>query len=190
MENIDFKELALKAGQIARDKKAKDTLVLDIKDLSVIADYLVITTAESTPQINAVKDEIAKTFKELEVYPTRIEGRGSNTWTVLDYGGIVIHIMSVETRKLFNLESIWTKAQNIIPPEQKPEPKKQTIKKSIKKPKPKPKPKPKKPVKKPTAKKPIKKAKPKPKPKTIAKKPVKKPKPKKPVKKPKPKPKK
>ncbi len=82
MENFDFRLLALEAAKIADDKKALNTVVLDIKDLTAIADYLVITTAESAPQIAAVRAEIEKKFKEQDVYLLRREGRASASWRV------------------------------------------------------------------------------------------------------------
>jgi ribosome-associated protein len=112
MVNIDFFKLAAKAAKIADDKKAIDTMVLDVRDLTTIANYFVVTTAESTPQINVVSGDIEKTFKaEDALIPVRREGISSSTWRVIDYGGIVIHVMSPEVRASYNLESVWCEAK-------------------------------------------------------------------------------
>ncbi len=122
MVNIDFFKLAVKAAKIADDKKAIDTVVLDVRDLTTIANYFVVTTAESTPQINAVSGDIEKTFKvEDALIPVRREGISSSTWRVIDYGGIVIHVMSPEVRSSYNLESVWREAKIInLNKEEKP----------------------------------------------------------------------
>jgi len=138
MVNIDFFKLAVKAAKIADDKKAIETVILDVKDLTTIANYFVVTTAESAPQINAISGDIEKTFKsEDAVIPVRREGISSSTWRVIDYGGLVVHVMSPQVRASYNLESIWREAKiiNINAKEQIKEPelkKKKTIKAKVK----------------------------------------------------------
>jgi ribosome-associated protein len=135
MVNIDFFKLAVKAAKIADDKKAIDTVILDVKNLTTIANYFVVTTAESTPQINAISGDIEKTFKSEDVViPVRREGISSSTWRVIDYGGLVVHVMSPQVRASYNLESVWREAKiiNINAKEQikEPELKKKKIVKS------------------------------------------------------------
>lgn len=114
MININFLELAVKAAKIADDKKAIDTVVLDIQDLTAIANYFVATTAESTPQINAISEDIEKTFKaEDAIIPVRREGVSSSTWRVIDYGGLIVHVMSPEVRASYSIESVWREAKII-----------------------------------------------------------------------------
>jgi ribosome-associated protein len=111
MAKIDFLSMAKKAAEIADNKKAADTVILDVRNLTAIADYFVITTAESTPQINAVCAETEKTFKGDGITVVRREGISSATWRVLDYGGLVVHVMSPQTRELYNLEKLWNDAK-------------------------------------------------------------------------------
>ncbi len=113
MEKIDFRALALQAAKIAEDKKAENTIILDIRDLTAIANYFVITTAESTPQINAICNEIEKTFKDEGVYVVRREGISSNSWRVIDYGGLVIHVMTPSVREMYKLEKLWDGAKAV-----------------------------------------------------------------------------
>jgi ribosome-associated protein len=113
MLDIDFFKLAVKAVKIADDKKSIDTVLLDVHDLTTITNYFVVTTAESTPQINAISGDIEKTFKtEDAVIPVRREGI-SSSWRVIDYGGLIIHIMSPQVRETYNLESLWREAEII-----------------------------------------------------------------------------
>ena len=67
MAKIDFLKLVKKAARIAGDKKAVNTVILDVRNLTEIADYFVISTAESTPQINAICEKVEKVFKEKEI---------------------------------------------------------------------------------------------------------------------------
>jgi ribosome-associated protein len=111
---IDFYKLALQAAEIARTKKAIDTLVLDIQKLTTITNYFVITTAESTPQINAISNEIEKHFKINNLKPLRTEGVSSPSWRVIDFGGIIVHVMSPEIRSAYAFEKLWDKANIVI----------------------------------------------------------------------------
>jgi ribosome-associated protein len=112
--NIDFFKLAVKAAKTADDKKAIDTVILDVKDLTTIANYFVVTTAESAAQINAISGYIEKTFKsEDSIIPVRIEGISSSTWRVIDYGGLLVHVMSPQVRASYNLETVWCEAKII-----------------------------------------------------------------------------
>jgi len=113
MGKIDFYKLAVEAAQIADDKKAENIVILDIQKLTAVANFFVIATATSTPQINAICGEIEKVFKEKGISVVRREGRSSPSWSVLDYGGLVVHVMTPEVRETYNLERLWQKAPNI-----------------------------------------------------------------------------
>lgn len=114
---IDFYKFVLKAAKIAESKKAVDTNILDIQDLATITNYFVVTTAESTPQINAICDEIEKQFKDDNLKPLRREGISSQSWRVIDFGGIIVHVMSPAVRSAYNFEELWENAKTIKPEE-------------------------------------------------------------------------
>ena len=111
MAKIDFLVLAVKAAEIADDKKAVDTIILDIRGVTAIANYFVITTALSTPQISAISIGIEKIFKEQDIKPLRKDGVSSSSWRVIDYGGIIVHIMSPGIRESYKLEKLWENAK-------------------------------------------------------------------------------
>ena len=109
MKKIDFLKLAKQAVKIAEDKKAENVVLLDVQEKTPITNYFVIATANSMPQINAIINEIEKTFKydyKVEVL-RRDGGNAAVNWKVLDFGGIIIHVMSQDLRQLYNLEHIW-----------------------------------------------------------------------------------
>lgn len=112
MKKTDFLKLAKKAKEIAEDKKGENVIVLDVKNLTSITNYFVIVTANSTPQINAISSEIEKVFKyDYEVPVVRKEAKSAN-WIVLDFGGVLVHIMNFDTRQQYELEKIWIETDN------------------------------------------------------------------------------
>jgi ribosome-associated protein len=115
MTKIDFFVLAVKAAEIADDKKAIDTIILDIRGVTAVANYFIITTAFSTPQISAISLGIENFFKEQDIKPLRKDGVSSSSWRVIDYGGIVIHVMSPGIRESYKLEKLWENAKSIEP---------------------------------------------------------------------------
>lgn len=124
MKKNDFLKLAKKAVKIAEDKKGENVVLLDVREKTPITNYFVIVTANSLPQINAITNEIEKTFKyDYDVEVLRRDGRNSDVnWKVLDFGGIIVHVMNQELRQLYNLEHIWESDES------KPK-KKKTVKK-------------------------------------------------------------
>ena len=122
---INFSKLAKLAKQIAEDKKGENVVLLDVQDKTPITNYFVIATANSMPQINAIINEIEKTFKyDYSVEVLRRDGGNSAVnWKVLDFGGIIIHVMSQDLRQLYNLEHIWESDE--------PKPKKKVVKKAV-----------------------------------------------------------
>jgi ribosome-associated protein len=88
-------------------------LILDLQGLTTIADYFVICSGESTPQVKAIKEQIEEKFKELRVKPLGIEGLTYNHWILMDYGDVIIHIFEEETRAFYELEKLWIDAKRI-----------------------------------------------------------------------------
>ncbi len=110
---ISFSKLSKVAKQIAEDKKGENVVVIDVRKKTEITNYFVIATANSMPQINAIINEIEKTFKDdYDVKVLRRDGgKAAINWKVLDFGGIIVHVMSQDLRQLYNLESIWKKSR-------------------------------------------------------------------------------
>lgn len=115
MENqIDSHKLACVIAQILDDKLGKDITILNISHVSSLADYFVIASGDSTPQVKAlmetVKDKIKKHFSRL---PLRNENDQKNRWNLLDYGDVVVHILHKEERENYALEKFWSHAFSI-----------------------------------------------------------------------------
>ncbi|MEG2720134.1 MAG: ribosome silencing factor [Oscillospiraceae bacterium] len=105
-------EILEKSIRILDLKKAEDIKALKITDLTAVADYFVIATGTSTTHVKSLagdlEDELAKQGQE----PKSIEGRATG-WILLDYGNVVIHIFTPDTREHFNLENLWADAKNV-----------------------------------------------------------------------------
>ena len=110
---INLKKRAVKAAELAIDKKAKDTVVLELKDLSSIADYFVICSGENQAQIKAIAESIDEYFSKNKIHPLGREGMDSAKWVLLDYGDIVVHIFNDETRPYYDLEKFWIDAPRV-----------------------------------------------------------------------------
>ncbi|MEK6527809.1 MAG: ribosome silencing factor [Nitrospirota bacterium] len=110
---IDSKEKAKKAAKAALSKKAKDTVILELKDLSTIADYFIICSGESSTQIRTIAETIKEKFSKYKMLLLGIEGLNFARWVLMDYGDVVIHIFSKESRDYYELEKLWLDAPRI-----------------------------------------------------------------------------
>jgi len=107
-------DLALKAAKAASRKKALDLLVLDLTGLTVIADYFVICSGDSTTHVKAIAEAVEAEFAGKSAKLLGIEGLSYGHWALLDYGDVIIHVFEKETREYYNLEKLWMDAK-IIP---------------------------------------------------------------------------
>lgn len=100
--------LALLVIEAALSKKATNIAVIEMADVSGVADYFVICTGGSEQQIRAISDEVRITVKQqLSEIPWHKEGEMHNSWVVLDYVDVVVHIMDAEKRGYYQLERLW-----------------------------------------------------------------------------------
>ena len=105
---MDISEKMVKlAYQALDDKKGEDIQVIEIKDISVIADYFIIANGVNSPQVDALVDAVKEKLGRQGYEPMRIEGNRSGSWVLLDYGDVIVHVFSKEDRLFYNLERIW-----------------------------------------------------------------------------------
>jgi ribosome-associated protein len=91
-----------------QNKKASAITVLDLSKISTFTEYFVVCTGFSTPQVQAICTEVEEQLhKELEREPEHREGRGSNDWALLDFGGFIVHVFSEQARRYYDLERLW-----------------------------------------------------------------------------------
>lgn len=98
--------MALEAIKAAEEKLAREVIMIDLKKNSSLADYLIICSGASSPQLKAISAEIEKRLKQKGI-KTRREGEVSSGWMVLDYGSVVVHIFGQAERERYKLEELW-----------------------------------------------------------------------------------
>ena len=102
------KELAEKIVEILDSKKGIDIQLIDVSEKTIMADYFVICSGNSTTQIKALADEVEVVLKnDMDLYADHVEGRNSNRWILIDYKDVVVHIFHPEDRANYDLEKLW-----------------------------------------------------------------------------------
>lgn len=108
---MEPRELARAAAQAAVDKKAEDTIILDIEKLTIATEFFVICTGGSKPHVQAIADGIEDKLELAGVKARHIEGYSKGEWVLLDYGSCVVHVFSQRERDFYNLERLWGDAE-------------------------------------------------------------------------------
>lgn len=101
------KEMTKIAYEALEEKKGEDIRVIEIGDISIIADYFVIATGNNSAQVTALVDSVENSLEKQGHRPKRIEGINTASWVLMDYGDVIIHIFSKEDRLFYDLERIW-----------------------------------------------------------------------------------
>jgi len=96
------------------DKQGSDVVLLDIRPVSLIADYFVIGTGETERQIKAILDAIGERLGAVGVHPLHVEGTPGSGWIILDYGSVVAHLFAPETRRYYRLDHLWKNATLVV----------------------------------------------------------------------------
>ena len=103
--------LAETARAALEDKKGLDVEILHVGSQTIVADYFVVATGSSNTHVRALADEVEfKIGEALGIEPRHIEGAGNDTWTLLDYGSVVVHVFTKEGRAFYKLERLWSEA--------------------------------------------------------------------------------
>lgn len=100
-------EQAILTAKALDSKKGLDIQVIEIKDISVLADYMVIATGTSSTHVKALADEVEYKLDEAGVSVSHIEGYRSNSWILLDYIDVIVNVFSDEAREFYDLERLW-----------------------------------------------------------------------------------
>ena len=107
MVEKNSKEMAKIAVAALEEKKAKDIKIIDIHEVSVIADYFVIASASNQNQVQAMVDNADEMLGRAGYEAKQIEGTRNSSWVLMDYGDMIIHIFDEENRLFYDLERIW-----------------------------------------------------------------------------------
>lgn len=111
------KEQAKIACHALDEKKAEDIRVIDISEISVLADYFVIANGTNPNQIQAMVDAVDEELTRAGYHAKQIEGNQHSSWVLMDYGDIIVHVFSKEDRLFYDLERIWRDGKIMSPEE-------------------------------------------------------------------------
>lgn len=103
----DAKALAEAIAEVLDSKKGRDIKVIRVEDKTVISEYFVLCTGNSSTQIKALAGEVEYKLDLRGVSPYGVEGRDNNSWLVLDYSNVIVHIFSREAREFYNLDKLY-----------------------------------------------------------------------------------
>ncbi len=108
---MEIKDASLLCAiQSAQNKKALDLVILDLRDVASFTDTFLLCSGSSTPQNQAICDEIEIKLKEMNRRPAHVEGYQQAEWILMDYSDFIVHIFSLKSRAFYNLERLWREA--------------------------------------------------------------------------------
>ena len=107
------KEMALLLAQAMDSKKGKDIRVLETDGVTTLADYFVLCSGSSAPQLKALADAGEKAMKDHGILPHHVEGHRGGTWILQDYGDVVVHVFDKEARAFYDLDRLWADAKTV-----------------------------------------------------------------------------
>ena len=111
VEEID--ERVLMALRAAADKKALDSVLLDLREIASFTDFFVITSGSNERQVQAISDAVVEALKKSGSPVTRVEGFKTAEWILLDYGDFVVHVFDQKARSFYDLERLWRESKRV-----------------------------------------------------------------------------
>jgi len=111
----DSTRLAKEMVELILEKRGRDPVVLDLREVSLIADYFILATGNSRPHVQALAGYLEEFLDEQGVKLLRREGFQDARWILLDYGSVIVHLFQEETRQFYDLERLWGDAKKLNP---------------------------------------------------------------------------
>ena len=109
----DAKAKALLIASVAQSKNAEEIIIYQVGELTSLADFFVICSAESEPQIRAIVDGVHESLSKKGSHPLGIEGREASFWVLVDYSDVILHIFKKEAREFYSLDRLWGDAPQL-----------------------------------------------------------------------------
>ena len=105
--------MAVQLAKALDSKKGQDIKVLKTEELTTLADYFVLCTATSSTQVKAMSDACEEAMEKRGEQAHHIEGHRGGTWLLMDFSCVVVHVFTDEARKFYDLERLWSDAQEV-----------------------------------------------------------------------------
>ncbi len=105
-------EILSVAANAVNDKKARDLAAFEVGDLTILSDYILIATANSSTHVRALADEVEDKLTKCGIEPHHVEGRATG-WILLDYNEVIIHIFDKISREFYGLDRVWCDGKSI-----------------------------------------------------------------------------
>ncbi len=113
IDTDELDERILRTLHAASEKKAIETVVLDLREIASFTDYFVITSGANERQVQAISDEIFETMKKAGTPALRVEGYKTAEWILLDFGDFVFHVFDEKARRFYDLERLWRESKRV-----------------------------------------------------------------------------
>lgn len=110
---MDSKQIAKIAFDALEDKKGVNIKIIDISNISILADYFIIAGGTNENQVKALADNVEEELAKVDIIPKQIEGYDNANWILMDYQDVIIHIFNEQDRLFFDLERIWSDGNEI-----------------------------------------------------------------------------
>ncbi len=110
MTSLEIAKLAIKALD---SKKGEDIKLIKVENVSILSDYLVLATGSSNTKVRALYEEVEEKLGEDGISVSHIEGYRGNSWVLMDYIDVVVHVFSDEARTFYDLDKLWQDGENI-----------------------------------------------------------------------------
>jgi ribosome-associated protein len=110
---MESKDLAYELARIIDDKKGYDITIIDLRGIADVAEFFVIATGANNRQVDAIVDEIENVLRDKGIRAFAIEGREDNSWDLMDFGGVMVHVFQPEARAFYRLERLWGDAPRV-----------------------------------------------------------------------------
>lgn len=110
---MEGKEILKIAYEAIADKKGERIRILDISQVSVIADYFIVTNGNNTNQVQAIADNVAEELRKVGVELKQSEGYRTAGWILMDFGSVIVHVFSKDDRFFYDLERVWSDGRAI-----------------------------------------------------------------------------
>ncbi len=114
----DSRKRALLCINASLEKKAKDLVILNVKEVSAFTDYFIICSGSSDRQVRAIADAIQENLKLSGILPLGIEGEAAGQWILMDYEDVIIHIFLETIRSFYDLERLWSESPRMLVPDE------------------------------------------------------------------------